>query len=161
MRFAATPPYNGTLCRYYALPEDFCFKLPEHVSFEEGALVEPLSVAVHCVKLAGVRPGGSVFVLGAGPIGVLCAAVPRAFGASTILVADIVQSRLDFAQSYAATHTSLISADPLELQGLEVQTKADTSDGFDFVIDATGVESCIRCGVAALARGGTFVQVGI
>ncbi|GMF08532.1 unnamed protein product [Ambrosiozyma monospora] len=47
MAFAATPPYDGTLCRYYLLPEDFCVKLPSNVSLEEGALVEPLSVGVH------------------------------------------------------------------------------------------------------------------
>ena len=47
MEFAATPPFNGTLCRYYKVPADFCVKLPEHVSLEEGALVEPLAVAVH------------------------------------------------------------------------------------------------------------------
>ncbi|KAK9334586.1 chaperonin 10-like protein [Lipomyces starkeyi] len=65
MKFAATPPYDGTLCRYYVLPEDFCVKLPDTVSLEEGALVEPLSVAVHVSRLAKITPGSSVIVFGA------------------------------------------------------------------------------------------------
>nr|POE79970.1 putative d-xylulose reductase a [Quercus suber] len=60
MKFAATPPYDGTLARYYVLPEDFCYKLPEHVSLEEGALMEPLSVGVHVVRQGGVQSGDSV-----------------------------------------------------------------------------------------------------
>jgi len=66
MVFAATPPYDGTLCRYYRVPADFCYKLPEHVSLEEGALVEPTSVGVHIVRQANVLPGQSVVVFGAG-----------------------------------------------------------------------------------------------
>src|ERR1700753_142174 len=50
MAFAATPPFDGTLAKFYRLPEDFCYKLPSHVSLEEGALVEPLAVAVHITK---------------------------------------------------------------------------------------------------------------
>lgn len=54
-KFAATPPYNGTLATYYVLPEECCHLLPSQVSLREGALVEPLSVAVHCCRLAGTR----------------------------------------------------------------------------------------------------------
>ena len=64
MAFAATPPFDGTLARYYTLPEDFCYKLPENVSLEEGALVEPASVGVHICRMAGVVPGESVVSLG-------------------------------------------------------------------------------------------------
>jgi threonine dehydrogenase-like Zn-dependent dehydrogenase len=57
MRFAATPPIDGTLATYYTVPEDFCFVLPKHISIEEGALVEPLSIAVHCTRLASMTVG--------------------------------------------------------------------------------------------------------
>jgi len=96
MESAATPSYDGTLSAFYCLPED------EHISFETGALVEPRSIAVHCAKLANISATSSVVVFGAGLIGLLCCAVARAFGASTILSVDINESRLAFARNYAA-----------------------------------------------------------
>ncbi|PYH88134.1 GroES-like protein, partial [Aspergillus ellipticus CBS 707.79] len=70
MRFAADPPHtHGTLTRYYKLPEDFCYRLPDGVGLREGVLMEPLGVAVHAVRLAGVRPGMRVVVFGAGAVG--------------------------------------------------------------------------------------------
>lgn len=161
MRFAATPPYDGTLTTHYSLPEDFCYKLPAQISFEEGALVEPLSVAVHGTRLAGIRPGNMVLVLGAGPVGLLCCAVARAFGASVIVCTDIVQSRLDFAQEYAATHVRLMSGRSQADKDTILQILPIGREGFDAVIDATGDESCITSGIHALGRGGTFVQVGL
>lgn len=89
MHFAATPPHDGTLAGFYSTPEDFCYKLPEHVSSQEGALVEPLAVAVHIVKQAKIKPGQSVVVMGAGPVGLLCCAVVKAYGASKIVSVDI------------------------------------------------------------------------
>jgi len=161
MRFAATPPYDGTLTTRYSLPEDFCYKLAEQMSFEEGALVEPLSVAVHSTRLAGIRPGNTVLVLGAGPVGLLCCAVARAFGASVVVCADIVQSRLDFAQGYAATHVHRMSGQLKADKDAVLQNLPRGVAGFDAVVDATGVENCIMCGIQALGRGGTFVQVGL
>lgn len=79
MAFAATPPIDGTLVKYYLSPEDFLVKLPESVSYEEGACVEPLSVGVHANKLADVRFGNRVVVFGAGRVGLLTGAVARAF----------------------------------------------------------------------------------
>ena len=67
--FCATPPCDGTLARFYTHAADFCYKLPDHVTLEEGALLEPLSVAVHACKRAGVTIGDQVLVCGAGPIG--------------------------------------------------------------------------------------------
>ena len=59
MTFAASPPdAHGTLCKYFKLPEDYCFKLPESVSLEEGVLVEPASVAVHMTRFADGAVGG-------------------------------------------------------------------------------------------------------
>ncbi|KAH7112216.1 chaperonin 10-like protein [Dactylonectria estremocensis] len=95
MVFAATPPYDGTLTGYWVAPADFCFKLPDNVSQQEGALIEPLAVAVHIVKQANVKPGHSVVVMGDGPVGLLCAAVAKAYGAT---------SKLDFAKEFASTH---------------------------------------------------------
>jgi L-iditol 2-dehydrogenase len=161
MRFAATPPIDGTLATYYTVPEDFCFILPPNISIEEGALVEPLSIAVHCARLASIAIGQSVLVMGAGPIGLLCCAVAKAFGASVITATDIVESRLQFAQTYAATHTYKMEQQRPEENAKSIMSKCGLSTGADVVIDATGVESCIACGIHALKKGGVFIQAGL
>lgn len=161
MEFAATPPHDGTLQTYYAVPEDFCYKLPETVSMQEGALLEPLSVAVHCSNLAGITFGSSVLVSGAGPIGLLCCAAARAFGAVSAVIVDILQSRLEFAASYAATETYLMQKLTPQENAASILSQCGLEDGFDVVIDATGAQPCISTGIHALSRGGKFVQAGL
>lgn len=161
MQFAATPPYDGTLSTFYSLPEECCFKLPPHISLREGALVEPLSIAVHCCSLAGNLQGRSVGVFGAGPIGLLCSAVAQAFGSSRVVVIDVVDSRLSFARTFGAHETYKMQGGTPEVNADNLIAKAQLPAGFDVVIDATGAQPCINCGVAALKRGGVFVQAGL
>lgn len=161
MQFAATPPYDGTLSTYYCLPEECCFKLPPNISLREGALVEPLSIAVHCCGLAGNLQGRSVGVFGAGPIGLLCGAVSQAFGASKVVIVDVVDSRLAFARTFGAHQTYKMQDGSPEHNANVLVDEAQLPAGFDVVIDATGAQPCITCGVAALKRGGVFVQAGL
>lgn len=161
MQFAATPPYDGTLSTFYVLPEECCFKLPYHTSLREGALVEPLSIAVHCCKLAGNMQGHSVAIFGAGPIGLLCCTVAQTFGASKVIVIDAVNSRLEFAKRYGANDTYKMDSSSSEANAASLTSRAQLADGFDVVIDATGAEPCINCGVSVLKRGGVFVQAGL
>lgn len=161
VEFAATPPHDGTLQTYYAVPEDFCYKLPKDVTIEEGALLEPLSVAVHCVKLAGIMPGSSVLVLGAGPIGLLCCVTARAFGASSAMVVDIVPSRLEFARTYAATATYQMDSVSPQENAAFILLGSGLPYGFDVVIDATGAQACISTGIHAMKSGGKFIQAGL
>ncbi|KAJ4989315.1 alcohol dehydrogenase GroES-like domain-containing protein [Stagonosporopsis vannaccii] len=161
MQFAATPPYDGTLSTFYCLPEECCFKLPSHVSLREGALVEPLSIAVHCCGLAGNLQGRSIGVFGAGPIGLLCSAVAQAFGASKVVVVDAVDTRLAFARAFGANQTYKMQDRTPELNAAQLIADAHLPRGFDVVIDATGAQSCIICGVTALKRGGLFIQAGL
>lgn len=161
MQFAATPPYDGTLSSFYCLPEECCFKLPTHISLREGALVEPLSIAVHCCSLAGNLQGRSVAVFGAGPIGLLCSAVAQAFGASKVVVIDVVGSRLAFAKTFGIHETYKMQDTTPEDNASRLTATARLTAGFDVVIDATGAHPCINCGVAALRRGGVFVQAGL
>ncbi|TFY58409.1 hypothetical protein EVJ58_g6428, partial [Rhodofomes roseus] len=77
--FAATPPYDGTLARYYPIPADIVYKLPDHLTLEDGAMMEPLSVAIHAVaNVADFHSNQSIVVFGAGPVGLLCMAVAKA-----------------------------------------------------------------------------------
>lgn len=161
MVFAATPPYHGTLTGYWRAPADFCFKLPENVSQQEGALIEPLAVGVHIVKQANVKPGDSVVVMGAGPVGLLCAAVARAYGASKIVSVDIVQSKLDFAKGFAATHTYASQRISPEENAKNILELAGLPDGADVVIDASGAEPSIQASIHVLKVGGSYVQGGM
>ncbi|KAK6338898.1 hypothetical protein TWF696_009700 [Orbilia brochopaga] len=162
MRFAATPPYDGTLAKYYVLPDDFCYKLPDNVSTDEGSLVEPLSVGVHVVKQAQVKPGDSVVVFGAGPVGLLCCAVAKAFGATKIVAVDIVPSRLEFAKTYAATGTFQPTRDSTPTaNAAKIIEENELGIGADVVIDASGAEPSIQTCVHVARNGGTFVQAGM
>lgn len=161
MRFAATPPYDGTLAGFYVTPEDFCYKLPENVSLEEGALVEPLAVAVHIVRQAVVVPGQSVVVMGAGPVGLLCCAVARAFGASKIVSVDIQENRLEFAKQYSSTHTFMPARVAAEENARNLIRECHLGDGADVVIDASGAEPSIQASIHTLREGGTYVQGGM
>lgn len=161
MKFAATPPYDGSLAKYYVLPADFCVKLPDNVDFEEGALVEPLSVGVHVAKLANIKPGQSILIFGAGPIGLLVAAVAKAFGATKVVIVDVNQARLDFALGYAATgvFNGTYSRDP-RVNAEKIKEEFGLGLGADVAVDASGAEPCIQAAIYALRHGGTYLQVG-
>ena len=161
MKFAATPPYDGTLAKYYVLPEDFCYKLPASMSLEEGALMEPLSVGVHVVRQASVKPGQSVLIFGAGPIGLVCCAVAKAYGANKIICVDINEERLAFAKKYAATHTLVSERIPAPEMAEKIIQQCDLGLGADVAIDATGAEPCIQTAIHAVRAGATYVQAGM
>ncbi|TDZ33034.1 putative D-xylulose reductase A [Colletotrichum sidae] len=161
MRFAATPPYDGTLTGFWSAPADFCFKLPDNVSLQEGALIEPLAVAVHITKQARITPGSSVVVMGAGPVGLLCAAVAKAFGATKVVSVDIVQSKLDFAKELASTHTYLSQRISAEDNAKALIEQCGLGEGADAVIDASGAEPSIQTSLHVVRMGGTYVQGGM
>ncbi|KAH1496691.1 hypothetical protein KXV92_004239 [Aspergillus fumigatus] len=159
MVFAATPPYDGTLSTFYKVPAECCYKLPVHISLRDGALVEPLSVAVHACRLAGDMQNKSVVVFGAGPVGLLCCSVASAFGAAKVVAVDVVKTRLATATKYGATHRYEMDAEKKNAE--ELSATAALEDGADIILDATGAEPCLNCGLDILRSGGTFVQVGL
>ncbi|TKA41577.1 putative D-xylulose reductase A [Friedmanniomyces endolithicus] len=161
MRFAATPPIDGTLAKYYSLPEDFCYKLPDSVSLEEGALMEPLAVGVHITRQANIQPGQNVVVFGSGPVGLLCCAVAKAYGANKIVAVDINEERLKFAKSYAATDVVVSQRESASDSAARIIKDCDLGHGADVAIDASGAEPCIQAGIHVLRTGGTYVQAGM
>lgn len=160
MAFAATPPYDGTLCRYYLLPEDFCVKLPDNVSLEEGALIEPLSVGVHVSKQAKIVPGDVVVVFGAGPVGLLIASCALAFGASKVLSVDLFQHKLDLATEIGITHTFIPTKGDSPKESarkiIEILGEEPTA-----AVDASGAEPSIQTAIYVLKQGGRYVQAGM
>ncbi|XP_017848971.1 sorbitol dehydrogenase isoform X2 [Drosophila busckii] len=160
MVFCATPPYDGNLTRYYKHPAHFCYKLPDHVSMEEGALLEPLSVGVHACRRAGIGLGSKVLILGAGPIGLVTLLAAQSMGASEILITDLVQHRLDVAKELGATHTMLLKREETAEQITERVHKVMTAQP-DISIDCCGAESTTRLGIFATRSGGVVVIVGM
>ena len=161
MAFAATPPIDGTLAKYYAMPEDFCYKLPESMTLQEGALMEPLAVGVHITRQAGVKPGNSVVIFGAGPVGLLCAAVSRAYGANKIISVDINEERLRFAKKYASSQIVVSQKESAEEAAARITRECDLGIGADIIIDASGAEICIQTALHTIRNGGTYVQGGM
>jgi len=96
---------DGGFAEYMKVPEFNCFKVPDGVSDEEAALIEPVAAAVRAVQRAGVRPGQSALIIGAGPIGLAAAQAARAFGADPVIVLDKITSRLQLAKELGADYT--------------------------------------------------------
>src|SRR6218665_290972 len=91
VRFWATPPVHGVLTPEVVHPANYTFKLPDHVSFAEGAMVEPFAVGMQAASKARITPGDTAVVLGAGPIGTMVALAALAGGCSRAIVADLAQ----------------------------------------------------------------------
>jgi D-xylulose reductase len=173
MKFAAAPgppDTQGTLSKYFRIAEDFVYRIPESMGLEEAVLVEPLSVAVHAAKLAGVEPGETVVVMGSGTIGLLCAAVARQFGAHRVVLVDILDSKLDFAKTFLDCETFKPSFEQTAkdnaarlLRELRLEEEGTGMFGgrVDTVIEASGAASSIETGIHVLRPGGKYVQAGV
>ncbi|XP_035826645.1 sorbitol dehydrogenase isoform X2 [Aplysia californica] len=159
MKFCATPPYHGNLARYYVHDADFCFKLPDHVSLEEGALLEPLSVGVHATNRAGVGLGSTVLICGAGPIGLVNILTAKAKGASVVCVTDIDESRLQKAKELGADYTvKVTSRDAQQTAQLVEEAMGEKPD---ITIECSGAPSSLQTAIYATKSGGVVVLVGL
>ncbi|CAK7216564.1 hypothetical protein SEUCBS140593_002913 [Sporothrix eucalyptigena] len=169
MVFAATPPWDGTLAKYYVNAADFCYKVPDTMDLEEAAMVEPVSVAVAINKTADLRAQQTVVVLGCGPIGILSQAVAKLFGARKVIGIDVVPSRLALAKQYGADGTfhpprAEAGADPMahaEKVAAQIKAEFGLGDGADVVLECSGAEPCIQLGVYVAKPGATIVQAGM
>lgn len=163
MKFAADPPENhGMLAKYVCVPSDFCYKVPSSIGMDEAVLVEPLAVAVHANRLADIKPGQSVAVMGSGTVGLLCAAVAKAFGAAKIVIVDILDKKLDFAKAFLECHTFKPDTKvPAVDNAAKIMAEIDVDEGVDAVLEASGAESSIQTGIHVLRGGGSYVQTGL
>jgi L-iditol 2-dehydrogenase len=151
VRFFATPPVDGAFANYVAIHEDFAFTLPDNLSDDAGALMEPLSVGIWSCRKAGVRAGDHVLVTGAGPIGLLAMQVALAEGATEVTITDVSQERLEIAKKTGATRTIDVSEEPLGEAGVEV----------DALIECSGNERALGDGIRCIRPAGTAVVVGM
>ena len=153
VRFFATPPVDGVFSEYAVHPAAFCHRVPDAVSDDAAALLEPLSVGIAASRAGQVRLGSRVLVAGAGPIGLLAAACAKAAGAVEVAVTDMREDRLEIAASWGAARTWTAGSAP----------EPDSTDGggFDAFIDATGAEPAVLDGLHRLAPAGRAVLVGM
>ncbi|ALJ20862.1 NAD(P)-dependent alcohol dehydrogenase [Microbacterium sp. No. 7] len=151
MEFYATPPIDGAFTGFVTILAEFAHALPDAVSDEAGALLEPLSVAIATMRKAGIAPGSRVLIAGAGPIGIICAQTARAFGASEIIVSDLVAERRERALSYGATSAIDPAETDIARAGLAV----------DAFVDACGVPTAVDAGIRAVGPAGVAVLVGL
>jgi L-iditol 2-dehydrogenase len=138
---------DGAFTNYIAIHEDFAYPLPDTVSDDAGALMEPLSVAVWACRKARVSVGDRVLITGAGPIGLLTMQVARAFGATRVEISDVKERRLALARRTGATRAFA----PGEEQASEA----------DVFIECSGNRGALSTGIAALRPAGTAVAVGM
>lgn len=155
--FFATPPYHGVLTNYVAYDSDMCFKLPDNMSYEEGALVEPLAVGLHAANQGSVKLGDTVVVFGAGCIGLVTLLAAKANGASKVYVVDIIEKRLDFARKLGATE--VINAK--QEDGIAKINELTEGKGADVVIETAGSPITVKQTVDVVKIGGTVVLVGM
>lgn len=162
MKFFATPPFHGSLANKVVHPADLCFKLPDNVSLEEGAMCEPLSVGVHTCRRAGIGADTSVLIIGAGPIGLVSLLVARAFGAPHILVADVDLHRLKVAKELGADAVVQVSTNDADIdeEVLKLQDAMGTAE-IDVTLDCAGFSKSMTTALRATRTAGLICLVGM
>lgn len=145
--FLATPPYDGALTQFMAFDERNLFPMPDGMTFDEGAMLEPLSVGIWACRRAGLQPGDRVLVSGAGPVGILAAQVARAFGASSVRLTDLSSYRLELAASLGF-ETELVG-------------EGDSAADFDVLLECSGAPTALADGLWRLRNGGRAAMVGM
>ena len=153
--FMGSPQAPGLLREYAIVPVHNATRVPGSFSYTQASLIEPAAVVMHMLQLVEIRAGDTVAVLGAGPIGLIAAAVARHCGASEVLVTDKLPHRVCMAQDLVAT-----AAVPVA-QFRELILDKTRGRGVDIAIDAAGSAESINIGLAIAKLGGTFVLIGI
>jgi D-xylulose reductase len=157
VRFWATPPVHGCLRPTVVHPAAFTFRLPDNVSFAEGAMVEPLAVGLHAANKARLRPGDLAVVLGAGPIGMVTALSALAGGCSRVIITDVQAPKLE----RAATLGPITPVNVARQNLAEVVRNASDGWGADVVFEATGHPSAVAQAFEVLCPGGCVVFIGM
>lgn len=157
VQFAGHGTTDGALRNHMVWPERSLVSLPEGITSEAGALLEPLGIALHAIDLAGPERAGSVGVFGCGPIGLLLVSVLQSMGLEKIVATDRLPHRLEAARTLGATETILATEDETERDALlEV-----AGDGLDQTYETAGSDEAIHSAMTAARPGTRLVLVGI
>jgi D-xylulose reductase len=155
--FWATPPVDGCLSNEVLHPASFTFRLPDHVSFAEGAMVEPFAIGMQAASKAKIKPGDTVAVIGAGTIGLMTALAALAGGAARAIVSDLSAEKL----AIAARYPGIIPCNIREQSLVEKVGEVTSGWGADVVFECSGSPKVFADVMAAACPGGAAVLVGI
>lgn len=158
VRFWATPPIHGCLRESFVHPAILTFKLPENVSFEEGAAVEPVAIGMYAAKKARIEPGDTALVMGAGTIGIVTAISALASGCSKVIITDIKDGKLDIIRRNYSSN--LITVNSLKEDVME-KVREIAPNGIDIFFEATGAKSILSTFTKFLRPGGRAVLIGM
>jgi len=155
--FWATPPVHGVLRPTVVHPANFTFRLPDNVSFAEGAMVEPLAIGMHAANKAQIKPGDLSVVTGAGTIGVVTALAALAGGCSQVIISDVVQPKLDLVAKLGPITSVNVTGQSL------AEVVSDMTDGWgaDIVFEASGSSQVFEKVFDLLCPGGRMVLIGM
>ena len=158
IRFSGQGDVDGSLREWMAWPERCLFPLPDGLTATDGAMLEPLGVAIHTLDLAHVRPGSSVGVFGAGPIGLFCLQVAKAAGAARLVATDLASRphRLEAARELGAK--AFAAEDGSEAKAI---LRSVGGHGLDVAIEAAGDQAAVDAAVESVRPGGRVVLAGI
>ncbi|WP_126976459.1 NAD(P)-dependent alcohol dehydrogenase [Frigidibacter oleivorans] len=157
VRFWATPPVHGCLAPEVVHPAAYTYKLPDTVSYAEGAMVEPFAIGMQAALRARIRPGDMAVVTGAGPIGMMVALAALAGGCARVIISDLAQPKLDIIAAYPG-----ITPVNLRRQALAEVVASETAGwGADVVFECSGAAPAILGLPELVAPGGTVVLVGM
>lgn len=151
VRFFGTPPVDGAFARYVAHPCDYVFAVPDSVSDDAAALLEPFSVGLWAIRQARLVAGETVLVTGAGPIGLCALLAARAAGAGQVVVTDVNPARLDLARRLGATAVLDVRTQPLG------QAQPDAH----VLLECSGAPAVAAEALAGLRPAGRAVFVGM
>ncbi|MBH69350.1 MAG: alcohol dehydrogenase [Rhodospirillaceae bacterium] len=152
----ATPGHPGAYAEYTRIGARETFRLPDHVTFQEGALVEPLAVGLHAVKRAQLKPGDNVLIVGGGPVGLSVAVWCKFFGARHIVVSDLAKDRAEKACDFGATAAIDASAENVSEAFQKMVGSAPT-----VVFDAVGIAGSMQLSISYAPNYGRVVVVGL
>lgn len=156
--FWATPPIDGCLSDEVLHPAAYTYRLPDHVSFAHGAMVEPFAIGMQAATKARIKPGDTAAVIGAGPIGMMVALAALAGGASQVFISDIAGPKLEITRHYVGLVPVHIA------NGVTLSAKvaeATRGWGADVVFEASGSPKAFGEMMACACPGGVVVLVGI
>ncbi len=157
VRFGATPPIHGCLTREVVHPASLTYRLPDNVSFGEGAMVEPLAIGVYAATKAAIQPGDIAVVAGAGTIGMMVAFAALAAGCAEVIISDVATAKLALLQGHRGLRTVDLTREDLAA----VVAERTDGRGADIFFEASGSERPYDSMLDLIRRGGRAVLVGM
>lgn len=157
VEFMATPPIDGAWAQYVSVRADFLHKLPETLSYEEGALLEPLSVGIHAMRRGRVAPGDRVLVSGLGPVGILAGVAAKMFGASQVIGTDVMPFRLDVALRLGFDGV----LNPQTQNVSEEIDRITAGAGVTAIVETSGNAKAVSDSVEIVNVGGRVIFIGL